>query len=199
LVPVVFFFIRFWGSIRAILYFAHASDSEHYDNVDIFLRYLQAFFDPSQGFFNALLFVVTSTEGRSNVKLAFGYLSRYFRPISEQFCPSEKRRTASATGSSNEMSSGEFLASKRKHGSGTGTGLTEHFVTAPSNMTQQTIESDMDIYDIRDTDIGSSFSGNRDFTMDSQSRRRTEELDFLTVPEDVTVSALVRNSMHSIY
>jgi hypothetical protein len=66
-VPVLFIMIRLWGSVRAILYFANPSDSSaEFSHADRWLQYLQAAFDPSQGFFNFVVFVASSREGRAN-------------------------------------------------------------------------------------------------------------------------------------
>ena len=56
-VPVVFFFVRFWGTTRVIASWIHKPWATTH-----WLAYMQAFFDPSQGFFNGLLFVVCSPE-----------------------------------------------------------------------------------------------------------------------------------------
>jgi hypothetical protein len=66
-VPVLFILIRLWGSVRAILYFAHPSDTSNgFSDADRWLQYLQAAFDPSQGFFNFLVFVASSREEMTN-------------------------------------------------------------------------------------------------------------------------------------
>jgi hypothetical protein len=120
MVPVVFFCLRFWGSIRAVLFFSYPSDSEEFKQIDGWLKYMQAICDPIQGFFNALLFVVTSKEGRANVVMACMYLARYFSPVWELLlrlkCVGSPSRSASATADSNEMSSTTFLKSDtRRH------------------------------------------------------------------------------------
>ena len=63
---------------------------------------MQAICDPSQGFFNALLFVVTSKEGRANVVGACSYLIRYLDPLWDILIPlikcwSTKSRNVSMT------------------------------------------------------------------------------------------------------
>jgi hypothetical protein len=66
-VPVVLFLIRIWSSLRIILYFS----GYHTLGSDAFLEGMQAFFDPSQGFFNALLFVLASPEDRASMLQLF--------------------------------------------------------------------------------------------------------------------------------
>eukprot|EP01033_Poteriospumella_lacustris_P000112 gene111-73_t len=61
--PIVFIFIRLWSSLRVILLAAGAEEASRND----FLLVMQAFFDPSQGFFNAVLFVFFSPEDRSRL------------------------------------------------------------------------------------------------------------------------------------
>lgn len=60
LVPLVFFSIRIWGSLRSILIYADRDSS-----AIPWLTYMQALFDPSQGFFNFLLFVASSPTERA--------------------------------------------------------------------------------------------------------------------------------------
>lgn len=65
-VPIVFFLIRFWGSLRVVwIYAAPARPTESW------LRTMIDIFDPSQGFFNAVLFVMLSRDGQRSVLLAF--------------------------------------------------------------------------------------------------------------------------------
>jgi hypothetical protein len=56
-VPLILIFIRFWSSVRIILNLVNGDT-----DLDNGLAYMQAFFDPSQGFFNALIFVFTYKE-----------------------------------------------------------------------------------------------------------------------------------------
>jgi hypothetical protein len=105
-VPIVFFLLRFWGSIRVVLYFSYSSNSEEFDRTDKWLKYMQAIFDPSQGFFNSLLFVVTSKEGRANVVGACQFLIRYLDPLWDILSPlvkcwSPKSRNVSLTNAEN--------------------------------------------------------------------------------------------------
>lgn len=60
LLPLVFLFVRFWSSLRIVLAFSGAKIASN----NGFLLVMQAFFDPSQGFFNSLLFVVGSKTDR---------------------------------------------------------------------------------------------------------------------------------------
>eukprot|EP00602_Paraphysomonas_sp_CaronLab_P013087 CAMPEP_0185040572 /NCGR_PEP_ID=MMETSP1103-20130426/38791_1 /TAXON_ID=36769 /ORGANISM="Paraphysomonas bandaiensis, Strain Caron Lab Isolate" /LENGTH=327 /DNA_ID=CAMNT_0027579933 /DNA_START=91 /DNA_END=1074 /DNA_ORIENTATION=- len=66
-VPIVFMFVRVWGSVRTIIEFVCAAESAASAASDSWLHIMQAFFDPSQGFFNALLFVLTSEEDTDNL------------------------------------------------------------------------------------------------------------------------------------
>lgn len=56
--PLIFFFIRFWGSVRVIMNYYGAPDS-----INTVFSVMQGIFDPSQGFFNALIFVFASKDG----------------------------------------------------------------------------------------------------------------------------------------
>jgi hypothetical protein len=69
LVPVIFFLIRIWGTLRIFLYLFSSSDSEADRVADSSLFYLQAIFDPSQGLFNAIIFVFLSSKDRANLKI----------------------------------------------------------------------------------------------------------------------------------
>lgn len=71
-VPLVLISIRLWSSIRIILQFAHP----HKSTADNFFAGMQAFFDPSQGIFNAILFVFASEEDRNNIFEVIDYLIR---------------------------------------------------------------------------------------------------------------------------
>ncbi len=70
--PLVFFFIRLWGSLRMILHLTDKTAAR-----DGFLAFMQAFFDPSQGFFNAILFVFSSTEDRGRFLLLVAFVINY--------------------------------------------------------------------------------------------------------------------------
>lgn len=204
MVPLVFFFIRFWGSIRAILYFAYSSDNGHYNGTGGWLKYMQAIFDPSQGFFNALLFVVTSSEGRQNVVQAWNYLCRYYRLMLAALCPctqKAKKRNDSNIDSA-EMTSGTtadgFLNSLKKENQN---GLRDVLNTSAFESSTMPATSEAHTYGdygVSEMQIESTFSleegGHR---LSSKDVRDPNHLDFLTVPENVTVHALVRNSIKS--
>lgn len=64
-VPFVFFFVRLWGSLRIIILYENPNA-----NVTL-LTYMQAICDPAQGFWNFLLFVMTSQGERTKM---WGYL-----------------------------------------------------------------------------------------------------------------------------
>lgn len=70
-VPIVLITIRLWSSIRIVLQFAHP----HKSTADNFFAGMQAFFDPSQGIFNAMLFVFASEEDRRNMFEVISYLA----------------------------------------------------------------------------------------------------------------------------
>ena len=201
MVPLVFFFIRFWGSIRAILYFLTADRHGHYNGSGGWLKYMQAIFDPSQGFFNALLFVVTSTEGRQNVVIAWVYLSRYWRMLMQFLCPwcvSEKKRTDSNMDSAemtNNITGEEYFNSKKGQN-----GLMEVLNTsafessATGHESSTNRQTSTDRYGLSEVRIDSSFSV--DENGERLSYSRPEDLDILTVPENVTINTLIRNSVH---
>lgn len=76
--PIVFFFIRLWGTIRYLLSWAYVFSgfsntpmvifiSNNITN-SAFLVAMQAIFDGSQGWVNALLFVLLSREGILRMK-----------------------------------------------------------------------------------------------------------------------------------
>lgn len=70
LLPIVFIFIRLWSSLKVILIAVDSPDAGN-EVLDYFLT----FFDPSQGFFNAVLFVLFSKNDRielvTNLKQIF--------------------------------------------------------------------------------------------------------------------------------
>ena len=202
MVPLVFFFIRFWGSIRAILYFAYSNNNGHYNGNGGWLKYMQAIFDPSQGFFNALLFVVTSTEGRQNVALAWNYFTRYYRLVLTTLCPctKEAKKRNDSNLDSAEMTSGMtadgFLNSLKKDKQND---LREVLNTSAFDSSTVAATSEAHTYTdygVSEMHIESSYSmeegGHR---LSSKDVRDPNHLDFLTVPENVTVNALVRNSL----
>lgn len=63
-VPIVFFLCRIWGSVRVIIEFSAPSDSPSASASSSWLQTMQAIFDPSQGFFNAIIFVFMSQQDR---------------------------------------------------------------------------------------------------------------------------------------
>lgn len=72
-VPILFFLARFWGSLSVVV---QAADTER--EPTRWLQFMQDAFDPSQGTFNALVFVVFSQDGRISVRVALGYVLQYF-------------------------------------------------------------------------------------------------------------------------
>ena len=81
IVPIVFLFCRLWGSVRIIIHVAAPSDSIASSMASGWLQTMQAIFDPSMGFFNALIFVFMSKQDRDAF---FGLIFsarmyRYFR------------------------------------------------------------------------------------------------------------------------
>jgi hypothetical protein len=68
-VPALFLFARFWGSLRVILNVAADKTTDGEDSY-IWLSLMQDAFDPAQGFFNAIIFVVCSTEGLDSIREA---------------------------------------------------------------------------------------------------------------------------------
>ena len=81
-VPIILICIRLWSSIRIILQFARP----HKNNADSFFEVMQAFFDPSQGIFNALIFVFASTEDRMNLYNVLIRAQRYSWKYLCYFC-----------------------------------------------------------------------------------------------------------------
>jgi hypothetical protein len=80
IVPVVFFLCRIWGSVRIVIHFAAPADSAAASASSSWLQTMQAIFDPSLGFFNAVIFVFMSQQDRDaffniifNIKL-FRYI-----------------------------------------------------------------------------------------------------------------------------
>ena len=76
IVPFLFFFTRFWGSLRMLLQYTHP------DLVNqrlIFVIYMQAIFDPAQGFSNFILFVLTSEEEKHTMMRSFLSGANYVR------------------------------------------------------------------------------------------------------------------------
>jgi hypothetical protein len=73
-VPALFLFARFWGSLRVILNSAYNHTDHDDDNSFLWLSYLQDAFDPAQGFFNAIVFVVCSSDGFNSIREAVTYV-----------------------------------------------------------------------------------------------------------------------------
>jgi hypothetical protein len=103
LVPIVFIVIRLWGSLRVVL---HAVDSPASRNGT--LQLLQAFFDPSQGLFNCVLFVLASRSDRERM---FALLAPALRVLSCGFLQLPPAKTE-ATGAMSSLSSTNSLQSK---------------------------------------------------------------------------------------
>jgi hypothetical protein len=72
--PIVFFFIRFWGSCRILI--NAVSTPSHQTNEAFGI--LQAFFDPSQGFFNALIFILGSEDGYRHTLISLSHFIQVF-------------------------------------------------------------------------------------------------------------------------
>jgi hypothetical protein len=72
-VPLMLIFIRFWSSLRIVLQYARP----HANNADAFFEVMQAFFDPSQGIFNAIVFVFASNEDRQTLYDVMTRAKRY--------------------------------------------------------------------------------------------------------------------------
>jgi len=66
LVPIIFFLIRMWGSVLAIQTMINPGKGG-----TTWVTWISAFFDPSQGFFNALLFVVFAADVREAYRKYF--------------------------------------------------------------------------------------------------------------------------------
>jgi hypothetical protein len=64
IVPIVFFLCRIWGSVRILIHFAAPSNSAAASAASGWLQTMQAIFDPSLGFFNAVIFVFMSEQDR---------------------------------------------------------------------------------------------------------------------------------------
>ena len=79
ILPILLLFIRLWGSLRIILEISGRDDLANSG----FLKLMQAFFDPSQGFFNAILFVFTSAEDRQRLVLIFAMFAHKL----SSYCP----------------------------------------------------------------------------------------------------------------
>lgn len=165
---------------------------------------MQAIFDPSQGFFNALLFVVTSTEGRQNVFVAWAFLSRYWTSVLLRLCPccSEIKKRCDSNMDSAEMTSGKvgdgfFNSLKGERGlqECLNTSVIDSTTMGPVSESQNHRPSDL--YRLSEVRFDSSFS------MDENAHRNSGDcrgdLDILTVPENVTVHTLVRNSLNTTY
>lgn len=83
LLPIVFIFVRFWSSLRVLLVFFDEKTAAN----NGFLAVMQAFFDPSQGFFNSILFVFFSRSDRNRLIATFKHLGHSIY----QFCCSKKK------------------------------------------------------------------------------------------------------------
>lgn len=69
----MFFFARIWGSVRIIIYASSDDENLAVQSANTWLRTLQAIFDTSQGFLNAIIFVFLSSE---NMKLLYQLICR---------------------------------------------------------------------------------------------------------------------------
>lgn len=121
LLPIVFIFIRFWSSIRVILLFAGDDKTAN----SPFLVVMQALFDPSQGFFNAILFVFFSSKDRqgisSAIKKIWKTIKKGFSNINSRYFLSKRIRELkkpinSAQDSQNDLDFNDFLASEKECG-----------------------------------------------------------------------------------
>jgi hypothetical protein len=95
-VPLVMIGIRFWSSVRIILQYARP----HKDNADSFFEVMQALFDPSQGIFNALIFVLASKEDRQNLCLLMQRAKSYL--LSCLVCAPKRRYRGQGSGGSSQ-------------------------------------------------------------------------------------------------
>jgi len=96
LVPVVFFLIRLWGSVLAVQTFIDPEEGGLQ-----WVSRMSAFFDPSQGFFNGLIFVFASGEVREALKR---YISTMFHKSN-----SHANSTIEPTNGAVEPSTASFL------------------------------------------------------------------------------------------
>lgn len=87
IVPCLFFFARFWGSLRVVLQYAAPEALRQ----AAFVGFMQAVMDPSQGFCNFLLFVATSEEERRgfwrNMGAGAAYLGSSLNRLGEEHVP----------------------------------------------------------------------------------------------------------------
>lgn len=110
-IPIVFFIIRFWGNLRILLSFAQSSEAQNSTLAD-----MQYFFDPSQGFFNAILFVLSSADGQRSVVFGFSFVCENYlffipgslrcaRSLKEQWMPPTVKIYYSNTNSGRSINS----------------------------------------------------------------------------------------------
>ena len=67
---MLFFLARIWGSLRIVIYAFAPDNSYATRSADGWLHTMQAIFDPSQGFLNALLFVFLSSKNMNAISAA---------------------------------------------------------------------------------------------------------------------------------
>lgn len=163
-VPLVLISIRLWSSIRIILQFAHP----HKSNADDFFACMQAFFDPSQGIFNAVLFVFASEEDRNNMFEVTDYLFQRTQAAALFCCCCCVHGTSSRRTGDN-----------KSEGSGSERGLRERLITpggtrakADSSSTNGH-QSLLDISDEFECDSSERMS---EFSFDLTEERATEPL-----------------------
>lgn len=84
MLPLVFISIRFWSSLRILL--AYFNEAKYANNG--FLLVMQAFFDPSQGFFNSILFVFFSKSDRNRL---FATFEKSGKSVWEFFCRGRRK------------------------------------------------------------------------------------------------------------
>lgn len=90
MLPLVFISIRFWSSLRILL--AYFDEAKYANNG--FLLVMQAFFDPSQGFFNSILFVFFSKSDRNRL---FSTFENMGKSVLTFFFPSKRNQKANET------------------------------------------------------------------------------------------------------
>jgi hypothetical protein len=92
LLPIVFIFVRFWGSLHVILVYAKSPAAKN-----PVITGFQTFFDPSQGFFNACLFVLFSKNDRQelfrNIRRLFCRICLFGSKIRQSFMGGTQRDT----------------------------------------------------------------------------------------------------------
>jgi hypothetical protein len=131
LVPVLFFLARIWGSLRILIYAFAGDNAVATSSADGWMHTMQAIFDPSQGFLNALLFVFLSSKNMNSLGNAITSSRCYvacrkstvMEGIMGKYDPSQKAEVLKEGGSDSDISESSIFVSAVGGGGGKKNGI----------------------------------------------------------------------------